>query len=194
MMVSYYGGRCLLVEERERGEEPRAALFSPHTKTSKARTLEKKSQIILTDEPIAKKTEAVEIAVPGEYDVSGFMIRGVAADDALCFVLTGKQLSFGYLTHGPNRELNDQELERIGTIDILAVPVPFRGQKDPIEGLGAFVRALEPKVVIPMSEKPKMRKAAASELGTELKEEKKINVSVRDLPEEGFHLVGLAVQ
>lgn len=194
-MVSYFGGRCLLVEERERGEEPRAALFLPQTKTSKARTLEKKSQVILREPGGGKlKGDAFVIDAPGEYDISQFAIRGIGADDALLYVLDGKHLTFGYLTASPGRELNDGELERAGTVDVLAVPMPFGPEKEPIEGLGAFVRALEPKIVILLTEKPKLKQAAASELGAELKDEKKLTATVRDLPEEGFYLVGLEVQ
>ena len=49
MIVSWFGGKCLLVEERERGEEARSALFFPHTKTSKSRTLETKASVIILD-------------------------------------------------------------------------------------------------------------------------------------------------
>lgn len=195
MVISYFGGRCILVEERERGEDPRFALFLPHTKTSKTRTLEKKANLILTEQSAGKiKSDAFRIDMPGEYDVSRFAVRGVAVHDALVYVMDGKHLTLGFITQSPGRKLEDSELEMIGTVDILATPLPFGGDKDPVLGLGEFVRAVEPKIVIALTDKPKLKKAIVAELGTDLKSEKKLSASVRDLPDEGFHLISLEVQ
>ena len=195
MVISYFGGNCILVEERERGEDPRLALFLPHTKTSKTRTLEKKANLILTEQGAGKiKSDAFRIDMPGEYDVSRFAVRGVQVNDALVYVMDGKHLTLGFITKSPGRKLEDSELEMIGTVDILVTPMPFGDDKDPTQGLGEFVRAVEPKIVIALTDKPKMKKAIAAELGTDLKSEKKLSASVRDLPDEGFALISLEVQ
>lgn len=189
LAITWYGGQCLLAEEKERGEEARGVLFFPHTKTSRVRTLEAKAQIIVT-EPKAPKTppSAFRIETAGEYDVHRFMVRGVRTGDEAVFVLDTGSMTLAYVTGSPGRGLKEEEIEAIGTIDLLVVPAPFADGKDSTQGLGEFVRSLEPNAVTVMASQPKLRKAVAGELGVEGTKTTKLAVTRKDLPDEGFAL------
>lgn len=195
-MVSYYGGRCLLVEERERGADVKQVLILPSTKTSRARTLEKKSQVVIDVDSVKKLSgDGFLINGPGEYDVSGFAIRGITVGAARVYVIDVKQMTLGYVTGNPAEELDEKALEAIGMVDVLAVPLPFtEDTKQPLLGLGALVRAVEPSVVIPMTEDKKLIKAIGIELGTEATATAKLNVTRKDLVDEGFVINALEVQ
>lgn len=94
---------------------------------------------------------------PGEYEVSDISVMGIAArahvdeegtTKATMFKLVAGDLSV-LVTGHVYPELTDDELENIGIIDVLVVPVGGNGYTvDPV-GAMKLIRAIEPKLVIP---------------------------------------------
>lgn len=205
MTITWYGGRCVLAEEKVRGGEARSALFFPNTKTSRARTLESRANVIVAGTDGSRAPDGGQgfvITSPGEYDVAQILIRGMllgsSVDAPSLFIVDGDTASFGIITGAAGDHLAEQELETIGTVDVLAVPVPFRaGAKDAeaaVEGIGEFIRAVEPHAVVVLLQDTKYQKAVAAELGSEGEKMGKFSVTRKDLPEEGFRLIFLEAQ
>jgi L-ascorbate metabolism protein UlaG (beta-lactamase superfamily) len=95
---------------------------------------------------------------PGEYEVADISIIGIAArshidengqpPQATMFKLVTSELSVLFTGH-IYPELSDAQLEAIGTVDLLVVPVGGNGYTvDPIGAL-KLIKAIEPKLVIP---------------------------------------------
>jgi len=94
---------------------------------------------------------------PGEYEVADISIIGIGARThleeegglgATMFKLVIGELSVLFTGH-IYPELNDTQLETIGTIDLLVVPVGGNGYTiDPV-GTLKLIKAIEPKLVIP---------------------------------------------
>jgi L-ascorbate metabolism protein UlaG (beta-lactamase superfamily) len=93
---------------------------------------------------------------PGEYEVSDISITGIAArshmdEDGLkatMFKVTAGELSVLFTGH-IYPELSDDQLEAIGLVDLMVVPVGGHGYTvDPVGAL-KLIRAIEPKLVIP---------------------------------------------
>ena len=103
-----------------------------------------------------KTEEKIVIDQPGEYEVADTSIHGIAArshidesgknstlfkivDDDIRVVVTGHIYP----------ELSDEQLEEIGIVDVLIVPVGGNGYT--LDGVGALklIRKIDPKVVIP---------------------------------------------
>lgn len=98
------------------------------------------------------------ISSPGEYEVGDFTIRGVAAsrfidNEAAEKVSTLYRLEQGDVTVaivgnvGP--VLSEDQLESLGVVDILILPVGGGGTLDATNA-ASFIRSIEPKVVIPV--------------------------------------------
>jgi L-ascorbate metabolism protein UlaG (beta-lactamase superfamily) len=94
---------------------------------------------------------------PGEYEVSDVSIQGVAArahmDEEKKHTATIFKLEAGdirlVVTGHIYPELSDQQLEALGVVDVLAVPVGGSGfTLDPVGAL-TIIKEIEPKVVIP---------------------------------------------
>jgi L-ascorbate metabolism protein UlaG (beta-lactamase superfamily) len=97
------------------------------------------------------------INLPGEYEVSDASIQGVAAQahmdqdegrTAVMYRIILEDIRIAVVGHiHPN--LTDDELESLGTIDILFVPVGGNGYT--LDGVGAHkvIKDIEPKIVIP---------------------------------------------
>lgn len=94
---------------------------------------------------------------PGEYEVSNVSIRGVAArahideegqKSAVIYKFVAEDLRVAVLGH-VYPELSDDQLEAIGMVDVLFVPVGGNGYTlDPLGAL-KLIKKIEPKLVIP---------------------------------------------
>lgn len=97
------------------------------------------------------------IDAPGEFEVANISIQGIAArahmdeegkKTATIFRIETEDLRIVILGH-VHPDLTDKELEAIGTVDVLIMPVGGNGYTlDPVGAL-KIVKEIEPKIVIP---------------------------------------------
>jgi L-ascorbate metabolism protein UlaG (beta-lactamase superfamily) len=93
---------------------------------------------------------------PGEYEVSEVSITGIAARShldeaglkATMFKLSAGELSVLFTGH-IYPELSDDQLEAIGLVDLMVVPVGGRGYTVDPAGALKLIKAIEPKIVVP---------------------------------------------
>lgn len=101
----------------------------------------------------------LEVEGPGEYGVADFDIKGIAAQrhidsDKTEQLATIYRIEIGDVRIGlignvdPN--LSDAQLEELGVIDILILPVGGGGYTLDATGATSLVRKIDPKVVIPV--------------------------------------------
>jgi L-ascorbate metabolism protein UlaG (beta-lactamase superfamily) len=95
--------------------------------------------------------------MPGEYEISGVIIRGVAARglkdepgtaSRVIYTVTAEDIKVAIFGH-IFPELSDDQLEQIGLVDVAIVPIG--GNNYTLDGLGALkvIKKIEPKIVIP---------------------------------------------
>ncbi len=143
----------------------------------------------------------IVIDQPGEYEVSYMSIKGVAArshvdeegkKSATIYKVTAEDITVLIVGH-IYPELTDEQLEEIGLIDIMLVPVGGNGYTlDPVGAL-KVIKTVEPKLIIPTNYAvkgmnypvPQLELSEAiSQLGMEAKETvPKLKVKRSDLPE-----------
>lgn len=123
------------------------------------KSIAKTDDIALFTGPHGDPTQPAKIVIdqPGEYDVSGVSIYGIAARAHIDE--QGKKMATMYklliddlrilVTGHIYPELSDKLLEQIGMIDVMLVPVGGNGYTlDPI-GAMKLIKKIEPKLVIP---------------------------------------------
>ena len=134
---------------------------------------------------------------PGEYEIGGISIRGIAspADDPS----VSKEINTVYaiVTDGlhvvslgtPGKTLSAQSIQQIARVDVLLVNTANHGLES--EDLASVVRSLEPKVVVPTGFDTASSKPSAelgqllTELGVkEYEPVARLNVTKSNLPEE----------
>lgn len=145
---------------------------------------------------------------PGEYEIKGVMIQGVETfHDDKSGAERGANIAYrieiddvvvahlGDLGHA----LTDEQLEQLGNIDILLIPV---GGKHTIDAKKAaeVISQIEPRVVIPMHYRTSDSGADLDgtekflkEIGTQPRSEEKLKISKKDLPQEGMDVVVLEI-
>lgn len=95
--------------------------------------------------------------MPGEYEISGVVVHGVAArshmdeegkKSAVIYTISADDSKVAILGH-IFPELSEDQLEQIGLVDIAVVPVGNSGYT--LDGAGALkvIKKIEPKIVIP---------------------------------------------
>lgn len=86
---------------------------------------------------------------PGEYDVKGLFVHGIAADGGAIYAIRLEDIRLGFLGSIKQKELTDSQLESLGEIDILLVPVGGKTVCDAEEAV-TLLNQIEPRIVIPM--------------------------------------------
>jgi L-ascorbate metabolism protein UlaG (beta-lactamase superfamily) len=94
---------------------------------------------------------------PGEYEASDTSVQGISArahidedgkKTAIMFKVIGEDVRVAVLGH-VYPSLSNEQLEQLGTIDVLLIPVGGNGYTlDPVGAL-KLIKAIDPKIVIP---------------------------------------------
>ena len=154
MELSYYGANCLRIVTKKG-----TITIDDNLEELGLKSVTKPGDIALftgrhTDPKVDVK---LVIDQPGEYEVSDISIQGVGARAHLdesgfhntMFKIIGDDIRLAVLGH-IYPELSDNQLEALGTIDVLVIPVGGNGYTlDPI-GAAKVIKKIEPKLIIPV--------------------------------------------
>jgi L-ascorbate metabolism protein UlaG (beta-lactamase superfamily) len=151
--LQYFGGNCVritskkfsIVVDDNLGQLGLKAVTKP-TDISLRTTLE-----------IPQQPAAFTAELPGEYEISGAIIRGIAArshmdeegkQSAVVYTVEAEDARVGIIGH-VFPSLSEDQLEQIGMLDVVLIPVGGNGYT--LDGAGALsvIKQIEPKVVIP---------------------------------------------
>lgn len=143
---------------------------------------------------------------PGEYEVSGIMIDGISAKhseklqqesfDTTLYIFRIDEMVLCHLGDLGQKELNEDQLDIIGEVDILMVPVGGNYTAD-YKSAAHIVNQVEPRIVIPMAYRLPGLKVKLDEIDLFFKEigispkEKvdKLKIAKKDLPPEEMEVV-----
>jgi len=176
MDVQFYGANCLSLTYK--GSR---IVIDDNLAELGAKSVIKPDDVALFTSPHAAETSArLVFDGAGEYEVADISIVGILArahiEEAGKFGATMFKLMAGdqsaLFTGHIYPELSDSQLEAIGQVDVLVVPVGGNGYTvDPVGAL-SLIKAIEPKLVIPTHYADKTLKfpVPQQDLATALKE------------------------
>lgn len=116
---------------------------------------------VATEARFAINAENARLVIegPGEYGIADFDIRGIAAQRHLDSELDPKASTIYRIEAGEIRvalvgniyeKLSEDQLEEIGLIDILIIPVGGNGYTLDATGAATLTRLIDPKIVVPI--------------------------------------------
>ncbi len=154
MDVQFYGANCLLFSNKDV-----RLVVDDNLSQIGAKSIAREGDIAVFTTTYEKIDAALRMIIdmPGEYEVGNVSVQGIAArahmDEEKTFNATMYKITAGeiiYLVTGHvYPELSDEQLERIGMVDVMFVPVGGNGYTlDPL-GAQKLIRKVEPKLVIP---------------------------------------------
>jgi len=204
MVIQFYGVSCVRISTKIENEEV-AILADPFRAEIGKLPRNLSAEIVTVGRPKdpnhnnteAVKSEFILIDNPGEYEIKGIPVYGISAKHSTIFTYTVEDLKIAHLG-GTNSELTEEQLDRLGEIDILMLPV---GGGDVLDAKKAadLASRIEPRAVIPMHFRMEGLKLKGDMLTPFIKESglktetmDKWKVQKKDLSQEETQLIILA--
>lgn len=156
MEIQYYGANCLKIVTKKM-----EIISDPQSDIAEiAPNLKKTNILLITQQQFSASTleETFLISGPGEYEFSDCSIKGIAMQpfsgaegdkSATSYRINSADMSLVVIGH-INGKLTEEQLEEIGLIDVVVVPIGGSGYTLDAVGAANLVRSLEPKLVIPV--------------------------------------------
>ena len=156
MEIDYKGANCVVIKDKK------ALIVVDPTDNANGKDAQNPDAVVLATQPqfiSAKNAEkSFVIDMPGEYEHKDVSVRGIpvrahlAADekakDAVMYRIETMGVSIAVIGHTV-APLTDDEVEALGQVDIVVIPVGGGGYTLDADDAGAIIRQLSPSVVIP---------------------------------------------
>jgi hypothetical protein len=196
MEIEYYGANRLAFSTKE-------ALLIVDPVVPGVKLSHKKANIIALTHPQDVEAEEGQLLIdsPGEYESKQISIKGISArahmdeeelHSATIFRIDTADIRVAVVGH-IYPDLDDSQLEALGMVDVLVIPVGGMGYTLDAEGAAKIIRAVNPKVVIPTHyaekgvtfEVPQNDlKLFIDELGALTQKEDKYKIKAGEFPEQ----------
>lgn len=154
MEIQFYGANCIRLSTKKA-----SIVLDDNLSDLGLKATAKAGDIVLFTGPhgVTRPDAKLTIDQPGEYEVSDISIQGIAARShmdeeggrsATMFKVVSDDIKVAVVGH-IYPELSEAQLESLGTIDVLIIPVGGNGYT--LDGVGALtvIKEVEPKLVIP---------------------------------------------
>lgn len=156
MELQFYGANCVVANFKNV-----RLVIDDNLASLGAKSITRDSDVVLQTNPLGERAEKANtklvISSPGEYEVAGVSIYGVAArahmdeagkTSATMYKLVYNDLAVLIVGH-IYPQLSEQQLEQIGEVDAMVVPLGGNGYTIDAVGALKLIRSIEPKLVIP---------------------------------------------
>lgn len=201
MNITWYGQSCFRLEAKEG-----SVLIDPFKKDIGLRPPRVKDDLVLVTHEHhdhngteGATEESFIVRGPGEFERKGISVRGIAsfhdeqqgAERGLntIYVIKAEELTLCHLGDFGQAALDDEQLEVIGNVDVLFVPVGGTYTIDAKKAVHVIAQ-IEPKIVVPMHYKipnitiPKLEgvELFIKEVGLDAEKGDKLKVAKKTLP------------
>ncbi|MFZ5364748.1 MAG: MBL fold metallo-hydrolase [Patescibacteria group bacterium] len=214
MNISWLGHSCFKIETKYQNQNL-VIITDPYHKEIGLRVPKMAADIVTIshEHDDHNNREAVEgnlektpflIDQPGEYEIKGVFVHGLSSShDNQDGAQRGGNIIYRFDIEGLSlvhlgdlgHQLSDQQLDQLGNVDVLFVPVGGTYTLD-ANGASKLVREIEPRLVIPMhyrDDKVKLKldsvNAFRKEMGGQATTEKKIKIAAKNLPAEETKII-----
>lgn len=152
MDIQFYGANALTLTTKQT-----RLVIDDNLAALGAKSITKEGDVALCTAAPTESAARLSINEPGEYEVSGVSIYGIAArahmdedkeKTATIYKIVADDTSVLVVGH-IYPELTDVQLEAIGMVDVMLVPVGGNGYT--LDAIGALklIKKIEPKIVVP---------------------------------------------
>ena len=168
MTIEWLGGPSVVIK----GPGDRCFLNPPAQDLGKKK-LTDKGGVSLVGYPLPEYSGTYQdphlIATPGEYDIGGFFVMAVRSELATSpspnlFIIRYERRSIAYINSYPQEKVSDKDLDTLGSVDILILPLDDGGggmaTMDVAKAV-SITNQIDPRVVIPI-ESARTKKAPPS--------------------------------
>lgn len=153
MDIQFYGANCLVVSHKS----TRIVIDDNLEELGKKSIIKPEDVALYTTSDAPKNKARLSFNGPGEYEVGDISIIGISAkpfmnDDSgkkvTMYKLISSEINMLVVGHILG-ELSAKELEQIGSVDVLFVPIGDNGYTLDAQGVLKLVKDIEPKIIVP---------------------------------------------
>ena len=161
MNITWKGQSCFQISASQVKNGSVSIVIDPFSKEIGLRVPKLQADILLVthDHSDHNNIKAVSgdpfiIDGPGEYDIKGVFVQGISAshggkEETSIYILETEGLRLCHLGDLHQKELSPEQLEKIGDVDILMIPIGGTYTIDAKEAI-KIMSQIEPKIIIPM--------------------------------------------
>lgn len=153
MELQYYGANCIKITNKKNSiviDDNLSKLGGKSVATSK-------DIVLATGDTVLSPDARFTIDKPGEYEVADVSVQGIAARSHMDEEKVMSATMYRLLVDGVRvvvlghiyPELDDEQLEALGTVDILFIPVGGNGYTLDSIGAQRLIKDIEPRIVVP---------------------------------------------
>jgi len=206
MNISYFGHSCFKIEEKINGENV-VLVTDPFDKEVGFKVPNIEADIVTVshnhhdhNNVATLRKDPFVVNCAGEFDVKGVIVEGIRSlhgsdkSENIIFRIDIEGVSLAHLGDLGDT-LDNKQLEKLGGVDILFVPVGGKYTLDAKKAV-EVISQIEPRIVVPMHYKTKDSKIDidgldkfVKEIGIEANYEDKLKINKKDLPVEDMRLV-----
>jgi L-ascorbate metabolism protein UlaG (beta-lactamase superfamily) len=151
--LQYFGANCIRINTKKA-----TIVVDDNLEKLGLKTVTKSTDINLrTHAEVPVHPSAFSADMPGEYEIAGIVVNGIPArahmdeagkQSATIYTIEADDVKVAVIGH-IFPELSEEQLEKIGMVDVVVVPVGGNGYT--LDGVGALqvIKKIEPKIVIP---------------------------------------------
>jgi L-ascorbate metabolism protein UlaG (beta-lactamase superfamily) len=219
MNIQYYGHSCFKISLKPagRGQNEVVLFIDPFDKSIGLRPPQGQANFVLVshNHPDHNNVEALKgdprvIDLPGEYSVGGVNIIGISSyhdnvdgkerGQNTIFIIDGEELKLCHLGD-LGTDLNEKQLEKIGTVNVLFVPIGGNYTIDYKKAIET-IKKIEPNIIIPMHFRLKGTTANiddetkfCADLGYCIKDRpSKLNLKNKDMEGKNMEIVVMGIE
>jgi len=212
MIIKWYGQSCFQITANTSKNESTVFVIDPYNESIGLKLPRKLEADVVfvthnhSDHNNIKKIEGSPFIIdgPGEYDVKNISVKGISSlhnekgEKNTIYRIEAEDIALCHLGDLGQKELDSEQIEAIGDIDILMIPV---GGVFTIDGKEAtkIMAQIEPKIIIPMHYKiPNLNIKLESLDGflkilglDKLEKQAKLNIKKKDLSKDEVKIIEL---
>lgn len=152
MELQFFGGNCFKLASKKV-----TFVIDDNLADLGKKKVTKDGEIMIFTHDVQSASDNFTIASPGQYEIAGISIIGVAARahtepegdrSATMYRINAEGVSIGVLGH-IYPDLSDAQMEALGMIDVLIIPVGGYGYTMDAVEARRMISKIEPKLVIP---------------------------------------------
>jgi L-ascorbate metabolism protein UlaG (beta-lactamase superfamily) len=154
MEIEFKGANCVVIKDKDS-----LIVVDPTANVSVKAANDENAVILATQENFAKSEREAKnfvIDMPGEYEHNDISVRGIPAHihtdkdgkNGTMYRIETKDARIAVIGH-TDAPLSDDDLESLGVVDILIIPVGGGGYTLDAKDAATIARQISPKVVIP---------------------------------------------
>ncbi len=200
MEINWFGQSFFKINLRD-GKKIVKIVVDPFIRKDNLKPPRTEADILLSSDPSISfslvksvKGKPFLIQKPGEYDVKNTAIKGIHSYKGkkmnVIYKFGDGEITICHLGSFDQKELRENQLERMGKIDILMIPVG--GENLEAKTAANIVSQIEPGIIIPMNYKVPGLKAKLDKVDNflkvmgseEIKPQEKVKIKLKDIPEE----------